>query len=125
AIIICLFLVGIVWLVFGQTLRHDFINYDDGAYVKGNAHVLTGLNWSNVKWAFTTGHTGYAQPVTWLTHQLDGQLYGSWAGGHHLTSVVIHSINALLLFFFFWRVTREFWPSAVVAALFAIHPLRV
>ena len=124
-VIICVLLVGIVGIVFGQTVRHDFINYDDGAYVKGNVHVLSGLNWPDVKWAFTTGHTGYAHPVTWLTHQLDCQLYGTWAGGHHLTSVVIHSANSILLFLLLWRMTSALWPSAFVAALFAIHPLHV
>jgi len=124
-VVICLLLLGIVWVVFGQILRHDFVNYDDGAYVVGNAHVLNGLNWPGVKWAFTTGHTGYAHPVTWLSHQLDCQLYGGWAGGHHLTSVVIHSINSILLFLLFARMTNAVWPSAFVAALFAIHPLHV
>ena len=123
--IVCILLATIVWIVFGQTLRHEFINYDDNEYVTENVHVLNGLNWPDVKWAFTTGHTGYAHPVTWLTHQLDYQLYGAWAGGHHLTSLVIHTVNSLLLFFLFWRMTRDLWPSAFVAALFAIHPLHV
>src|SRR6476620_3876662 len=95
---VCLFLVVLVWLPYAQILWHDFINYDDNEYVRANVHVLNGLNWPDVKWAFTTGHTGYSHPVTWLTHQLDCQLYGGWAGGHHLTSVVIHSINSILLF---------------------------
>ena len=123
--IVCIFLATIVWIVFGQTLRHEFINYDDNEYVTENVHVLNGLNWPDVKWAFTTGHTGYAHPVTWLTHQFDYQLYDAWAGGHHLTSLVIHTVNSLLLFFLFWRMTRDLWPSAFVAALFAIHPLHV
>ena len=123
--IVCIFLATIVWIAFGQTLRHEFINYDDEEYVTENVHVLNGLNWPDVKWAFTTGHTGYAHPVTWLTHQLDCQLYGTWAGGHHLTSLVIHTVNSLLLFLLFWRMTRDLWPSAFVAALFAIHPLHV
>ena len=123
--LVCVLLVILVWIVFGQTLGHEFINYDDEQYVTENAHVLNGLNWSDVKWAFTTGHTGYSHPVTWLTHQLDCQLYGTWAGGHHLTSLIIHSVNVLLLFLLFWRMTRELWPSAFVAALFAIHPLHV
>ena len=123
--IVCIFLAAIVWIAFGQMLRHDFINYDDAEYITENVHVLSGLNWPDVKWAFTTGHTGYAHPVTWLTHQLDCQLYGVWAGGHHLTSIAIHTVNSLLLFLLFWRMTRDLWPSAFVAALFAIHPLHV
>lgn len=125
AALACIFLVAIVWIVFGQTRRHDFINYDDDEYITENAHVLNGLNWPDVKWAFTTGHTGYAHPVTWLSHQFDYQLFGAWAGGHHLTSTLLHSVNAVLLFLFFWRTTRGLWPSAFVAALFAIHPLHV
>lgn len=123
--IICASLAVVVWIVFGQIVTHDFINYDDGVYVTGNAHVLNGLNWPDVKWAFTTGYSGYAHPVTWLSHQLDCQLYGKWAGGHHLTSLAIHVVNSLLLFFLFWRMTREIWSSAFVAAVFAIHPLHV
>ena len=125
AIWVCIFLVAIVAIVFGQTLGHEFINYDDHSYITENSHVLNGLNWPDVKWAFTTGHTGYSHPVTWLTHQLDAQLYGTWAGGHHLNSLIIHAINAALLFLFFWRTTRKLWPSAFVATVFAIHPLHV
>lgn len=125
AVWVCIFLVALVAIVYGQTVRHDFINYDDDGYVTENVHVLNGLNWPDVKWAFTTGHTGYSHPVTWLTHQLDAQLYGTWAGGHHLTSLIIHAINAVLLFLFFWRTTHKLWPSAFVAAIFAIHPLHV
>jgi Tfp pilus assembly protein PilF len=125
AALICLVLIAIVGIVFGQTLRHDFINYDDEEYVTENPHVLNGLNWEDAKWAFATGHTGYAHPVTWLSHQLDAQLHGAWAGGHHLTSVILHAANSILLFLFFWRTTRRLWPSAFVAVVFAIHPLHV
>lgn len=125
ALWICILLVALVVVIYGQTVRHDFINYDDDSYVTENVHVLNGLNWADVKWAFTTGHTGYAHPVTWLTHQLDAQLYGTWAGGHHLNSLILHAINAVLAFLFFWRTTQKLWPSAFVAAVFAIHPLHV
>src|SRR6185295_10396038 len=77
------------------------------------------------KWALTTGHTGYSHPVTWLSIQIDAQLYGTWAGGHHLTSVIIHTINTLLLFWLFWWMTGALWASGFVAALFAVHPLHV
>src|SRR6476660_2103500 len=101
-LIVCCLLLLLVSIVFGQTVRHEFINYDDDQYVTENPHVQNGLNWSDVIWAFSTGHTGYAHPVTWLTLQFDYQLYGMWAGGHHLTSVIIHAVNCLLLFFLFW-----------------------
>lgn len=123
--LVCVFLVVIVCIVFGQTIRHEFINYDDNTYITENAHVLGGLTWQNVTWAFGTGRTGYAHPITWLSHQFDSQLFGTWAGGHHLTSLILHAVNAVLLFLFFWRTTRKLWPSAFVAALFAIHPLHV
>lgn len=125
ALLVSCLLVLLVSIVFGQTIQHELINYDDDQYVTDNPHVLNGLNWADLVWAFTTGHTGYAHPVTWLTHQLDCQLYGTWAGGHHLTSLLIHAINSILLFFLFWRLTRVLWPSAFLAALFAIHPLHV
>ncbi len=116
-------LVVLVWVAFGQTLGYGFINYDDPEYITENPHVLNGLSGQNLIWAFTTGHTGYAHPVTWLTHQFDCQLFGVWAGGHHLTSLLIHTINTLLLFWLFWRVTRQPWPSAFIAAVFAVHPI--
>lgn len=123
--LVCVFLVMIVAFIFGQTLRHDFINFDDNLYVTENPHVLNGLNWADIKWAFTTQHTGYSHPITWLSHQLDCQLYGTWAGGHHLTSICIHAINAILLFLLLFRTTGSFWSSAFVAELFAIHPLHI
>src|SRR5947207_565976 len=120
--VVCLALVVITSAVYWGVQENEFVNYDDNTYITENAHVLNGLNWSDVKWAFTTGHTGYAHPVTWLSHQFDYQLHGAWPGGHHLTSVLLHSVNSLLLFLFFWRTTRKLWPSAFVAAVFAIHP---
>ncbi len=124
-LLVCLALAGITCALYWPVLGNAFVNYDDNTYITENAHVLHGLNWPDLKWAFTTGHTGYAHPVTWLSHQLDYQLYGAWAGGHHLTNLAIHVANTLLLFLLFWRLTRDLWPSAFVAALFAVHPLHV
>lgn len=123
--LVCVGLAIIVAIAFGRIVGHDFINYDDDQYVTENPHVLNGLNGSDVIWAFTTGHTGYSHPITWLTHQLDAQLFGTWAGGHHLTSLILHALNAILLFLLLARMTRDLWPSAFVAGLFAIHPLHV
>lgn len=122
---ICLGLAIITFAIYWPVFGNQFVNYDDSNYITENPHVQNGLNWTDFKWAFTTGYTGYAHPVTWLTHQLDYQLYGGWAGGHHLTNLVIHILNSILLFLLFWRITRNLWPSAFVAALFAIHPLHV
>jgi Flp pilus assembly protein TadD len=124
-VFICLGLAIITFAIYWPVFGNEFVNYDDTNYITENPHVLHGLNWSDLKWAFTTSHTGYAHPVTWLTHQLDYQLFGVWAGGHHLTNLLIHTVNSLLLFLLFWRITRDLWPSAFVAALFAIHPLHV
>ena len=122
---VCLGLAIVIFAVYSPVFGNGFVNYDDTNYVTENPHVLSGLNWEDVKWAFSTQHTGYAHPVTWLTHQLDYQLYGAWPGGHHLTNVLLHILNAILFFLLFWRTTRQLWPSAFVAGIFAIHPLHV
>lgn len=122
---VCLALAFVACALYSSVGRNEFVNYDDDKYITQNPHVQHGLNWADLKWAFTTGHTGYPHPITWLSHQLDYQLYGAWAGGHHLTNVAIHALNAVLLFLLFWRMTRELWLSAFVAAIFAIHPLHV
>ncbi len=121
---VCLLLAVIVGLVFGQTLHHDFVNYDDDLYVYENQHVADGLSFEGVGWAFTTGHGDNWHPLTWLSHMLDGQLYGLKAGGHHFTSVCLHAATAILLFLVLRRMTGALWPSAFVAAVFAVHPLR-
>jgi len=121
----CALLALVTFAVYWRVQDNEFINYDDNVYITENASVLGGLTWPNVKWAFTTGQAGYLHPLTWLTHQLDCQLYGNWAGGHHLTNVAIHVANALLLLLFLWRTTRLVWASAFVALVFALHPLHV
>ena len=119
------FLFAIVWAVFGQTFRHQFINYDDPLYVLDNAHVRAGLKWSGIAWAFTHVHSQNWHPLTSISHMLDCQLFGMNAGAHHLVSVFLHSIAAALLFIFLQRATGNLWRSAFVAAIFALHPLRV
>ena len=122
---LCLFLAAIVWLVFGQTIHHQFINLDDGAYVLKNPQVSRGLTSEGIIWAFTQSHAANWHPLTWLSHMLDCQLYGLSPGGHHLTNVLLHAANAILLFLVLRQLTGSLWRSAFVAALFAIHPLRV
>src|SRR6266567_7772869 len=122
---ICIFLSAITWLVFGQTLTHDFINYDDQVYVYENEQVSNGLTLNGIVWAFTHRVSGNWHPLTIATHMIDCQLYGLDAGGHHCTNVVLHTLAVLLLFFVLREMTSAIWPSAFVAALFAIHPLRV
>jgi len=112
-------------LLFLPTTRHWFISYDDQHYVYANPHVQAGLRWSTFLWAFTTFHAANWHPLTWLSHALDCQLFGLLPGRHHLTSVLIHAANAVLLFALLRYCTGRAWTSAVAAALFAWHPLRV
>ena len=120
-----LFLVIIVWIVFGQTIRHGFINYDDGMYVYQNPDVLAGLTPKGIRWALTFAEIGHWHPVTWFSHMLDASIWGRRAGGHHLTSVLLHMASAVLLFAALKQMTGSLWRSAAVAASFAIHPQRV
>lgn len=122
---VCIFLALITWLVFGQTLQHEFVNYDDDAYVYKNPEVAGGLSLHGIVWAFTHVHAANWHPLTWLSHMLDSQLYGLNAGGHHLTNVLLHLATGISLFLVLRQLTGSFWRSAFVAAIFAIHPLRV
>jgi len=124
-LLLCLLLAGAILLPYIQVKDHGFITFDDDLYVTGNPLVRAGLTWPGVKWAFTAMHSSNWHPVTWLSHMLDCQLYGMWPGGAHLTNVFFHLANTILLFLFFSRVTGGLWPSAMVAALFALHPLHV
>ncbi len=123
--LICAGLAACCAALYGQTLSHGFLSYDDGLYVFENSHVQAGLNWNNMGWAFTTPAANYVHPLTWISHMLDCQLYGLQPWGHHLTSLVIHALNAVLLFLVLARLTGRRWPSALVAFLFAVHPLHV
>src|SRR6478672_2307518 len=118
-------LVGIVLIVFGQTLRHEFINYDDDQYVFGNPRITNGLSLGGIGWAFTNVHADNWHPLTTISHMLDCQLYGLQPWGHHLTNVLLHAAATILLFLALWELTQACWPSAFVTAVFAIHPLRV
>lgn len=123
--LICLALaLGTVVLYWPITL-HPFIIYDDAQYVTDNQHVTTGLSWGNFIWAFKTGEAANWHPITWLSHQLDCTLFGLKAGGHHLMNILFHVANSLLLFIFLRGATGAVWRSALVAALFAWHPLHV
>src|SRR5262245_18897545 len=122
---VCLTLVAITWFVFGQTLRHDFVNLDDHTYVYENPQITQGLTAEGVIGAFTHMHARNWHPLTTISHMLDCQLYGLQAGWHHFTNVVLHTLAVLLLFLVLNQMTGAFWQSAFVASLFAIHPLHV
>ena len=113
--------------VFWQVSRHEFVNFDDPAYVTYNPMVQQGLTWAGVKWAFgqVHGEATYWHPVTWLSHMLDCQLFGVKPRGHHLTNLLLHTLNTVLLFVLLRRMTGRRGASAMVAALFALHPLQV
>ena len=122
---ICGLLIGFIWFIYYQTLYFNFIHFDDGEYVYDNPHVLSGLNWLNIKWAFTNVDTCLWLPLTWLSLMLDSMLFGTTGSGYHLTNMLLHTANSLLLFLFLRYSTKAFWCSAITAILFAVHPLRV
>ena len=141
---ICAALIAITWAVFGQTLGHEFVNFDDPIYVSENDHVRAGLSWQGVAWAFTHVHSHNWHPLTTMSHMLDCQLFGLKPGAHHFVNVLLHSATAALLFFLLAQFTGSpsspqdesvsprrpdrtgaIGSSAFVAAVFAIHPLHV
>ena len=145
---VCCGLAALIWLAFGQVIHNDFVNYDDGDYVYENPNVTGGVTLQSIGWAFTHVHAANWHPVTTISHMLDCQIYGLQPWGHHLTNVLLHALATILLFFALLKLTgRDDSPSrpsnaqhstlnsqlstlnicasAFVAALFAIHPLRV
>jgi Flp pilus assembly protein TadD len=123
--VVLLLLTVLTTAVYYPVRSYPFINYDDPDYVSANPHVLEGLTWESVEWAFTTGYSANWHPVTWLSHVLDCQFYGIDAGWHHVTSLALHIANACLLFLLLVRATGTLKRSAVAAAIFALHPINV
>ena len=121
----CLLLVVATLALYNPVNRHPFVNYDDDRYITENPHVHNGLTWRTITWAFTATEQGNWHPLTWLSHALDYQLFHQNPAGHHLTSLLIHAANAVLLFLFLMYATRRLGPSLFVAALFALHPINV
>ncbi len=125
----CLVLVTSVIAVYWQTLHHDFVNFDDPSYVYDNEFVKSGLNARSIRWAFSYTENidlvGLWLPLAFLSHMLDCQIYGLNPAGHHLTNVILHIVNSLLILLAFTYMTRRFWLSFALACLFALHPLRV
>lgn len=121
---IVLGLIAITVAVFAPVRHFGFVPWDDPHYVYENAHVLRGLSWENVRWAFTEG-SPYWHPLTWLSLMFDVTVFGVSPGAMHMMAVAMHCANAVLLFLFFFRVTGAPWRSAFVAAVFAVHPMRV
>jgi len=123
--IICLSLGLVTACLYWPVHQHGFILLDDEDYLTGNPLVKMGITSESVHWAFTHCYAGNWHPLTWISHMLDCQWFGLDAGKHHLVNAAFHGLNALLLFLLLQRLTRTRWPSAFVAALFALHPLHV
>ena len=124
-IILCVLLGAVTIALYSPVLWHSFVVLDDRDYVTANAHIHDGLSWSTIQWAFTSTEAANWHPLTWLSHALDYQLFALNPAGHHFDSVLIHALNAVLLFLLLEWVTRRVGPSLLVAALFALHPLNV
>ena len=122
---ICLLLALATFAVYFPVQNYDFVNYDDSSYFSSNSHVLSGLTRANIQWAFTSGEYANWHPLTWLSLMLDATLFGHGAAAPHLTNVLLHAMNSILVFLLLRQLTGAFLRSAAVAMLFAIHPLHV
>jgi len=117
---------ALVTLLVYLPVTHDrFVNYDDDDYVTANPVVQKGLTWAGIKWAFTSFHASNWHPLTWLSHMADCELFRLNPGGHHFVNLLFHTANTVLLFMLLLRMTGALWPGAIIAALFAWHPLHV
>jgi Flp pilus assembly protein TadD len=123
--VLCLLLALLTLAVYNPVVHNGFTNLDDDFYLVYNPHVWAGLTWDTVKWAFTTFDAANWHPLTWLSHALDCQLFGLNPAGHHYVSVLLHATNAVLLFLLLESATGLTWPSLMVGALFAFHPVNV
>jgi tetratricopeptide (TPR) repeat protein len=124
-LLVSLLLFAATAAIYAQAARFEFTTWDDPAYVTRNPYVQAGLTRQGLAWVLTHEHSGHWHPLTGLSHMLDCQLYGLNPAGHHLTSVLLHAVNALVLFAVLVLATEALWPSAFVAALFAVHPMHV
>jgi tetratricopeptide (TPR) repeat protein len=124
-VIFCLLLVAATLAFYNPVVHNRFVDFDDLSYILKNFHVLHGLTWDTVKWAFTTNRDGNWHPLTWLSHALDCQLFGLNPLGHHYTSLLLHAASVVLLFLLLRRATGGSGCSLLVAALFALHPVNV
>ena len=122
---VCIILTAFVFVVFGQTYRFQFVNYDDDHHVYANPAVTGGLTFAGIAKVFRHSNNDYWHPLDFVSHMIDCQLFGLNPAGHHLTNVLLHAVTAILLFLVLRQMTGALWRSAFVAAVFAIHPLRV
>ncbi len=123
--VVVLLLVGVVLIAYGTVWQFEFVNIDDDLYLTDYPQIQRGLSWDNVLWSLTAMEAAFWHPLTWLSHMLDTQLFGLNPAGHHVTNLLLHIANVLLLFALLHRMTGALWLSAWVAVLFALHPLNV
>ena len=125
AVLLAVALAVVTVALYFPATHHPFVNFDDDAYVTANPHIKSGLGWDTIGWAFSTSYAGNWHPLTWVSHALDWQLFGADPSGHHDTSIVLHALNAVLLYWVLLRATGGAGRSFMVAALFALHPVNV
>ncbi len=123
--VVCLLLLLATGALYWPVSHYGLTGYDDPEYITLNVAIQHGLTWPGLKWAFTTGYASNWHPLTWLSYMADYQFFGGTAGALHLTNVIFHLANSLLVLLVVRGMTGELWPSALAAALFALHPLRV
>jgi len=123
--LISLSLIIAILYIYYQTKNFDFVLLDDDVYITANPYVAGGLKPGNIKWAFSHSHGGFWIPLTWLSYMIDSQLHGLQPGYYHITNLIFHIFNTLLLFFIFRKMTGDVWRSWFIAALFAVHPVHV
>jgi hypothetical protein len=124
-ILIAIALISCTLFVYWPAKYYAFVNYDDFDYSAANQHVQQGLTWPGISWAFTTFYSCNWHPLTWLSLMLDVSILGFSPGSHHIINIVLHLLNTFLLFLILRMITRAFWLSAAIAALFSLHPLHV
>jgi Tfp pilus assembly protein PilF len=122
---VCIVLAVVTFLAFQGVRNSDFVDFDDHGYVLENRHVQQGLNAQSIEWAFTTFEVSNWHPLTWISHMVDWSIYGNNPSGHHITNLLLHAANAVLLFLLLLYLTGSLWRSAIVAFLFALHPAHV
>jgi protein O-mannosyl-transferase len=124
-VLVTLFLFLGTLALYAPVIHNSFVNFDDDTYIVANGHVRAGLTWATVKWSFTTFDEGNWDPLTWLSHAIDCEWFGLHAAGHHFVSAWLHAMNVALLFLMLQSATGWLWRSAMVAALFGVHPVNV
>jgi protein O-mannosyl-transferase len=124
-LLMSMFLAAAILVAYWQVQYYDLISFDDIDYISGNPYIKAGLTWDSFSWAMKDVHSGCWHPLTWISHMLDYQLFRSRAGGYHWTNVIFHIANSILLYLVLKRMSGSAWKSALVAALFAVHPLNV